>query len=801
MLMPHISSRPFSCAVRVCAAAFAIGAIGASDITSASAVGDANESACPNESSPGFRTYLPDCRAYELVTPPNKGGALVKAEGFASAAIAADGSSLLGASTGAFAGLTSDELPAPSGTADYRFTRTGNGWVTSALDPFQTQLMSSGVEDSIWAPDVAGSGADHFSLVHADGSVSDIGPVWPPALGPNQAPGNYNIFPPYSVLGAASNASNGVVFTIVKTKFGPSLIEKSSLYWPFDMTIAESSLYEYTGTNSVEPSLVGVGGGAGSTTLISQCGAYLGSSQEEYNAVSAHGETVFFDAEAGGCVGENRNHELVTGSGPPVSELYARIAGSKTVAISEPSRNDCEACETAPAAMRPAVFRGASEDGSRVFFTTEQELLAGQKGTNLYEYDFDAPEHHKIALVSSGASEPQVQGVSRISLDGSHAYFVASGALSATPNNGGQKAQAGADNLYVYVRDESYPSGHIAFIALLCSGAGKSREIDDPQCSSSLGAGVGDEELWAVSDQGRPAQATPDGQFLVFTSYGDLTADDTSDALQVFRYDSLTGNLVRISIGQDGYNNNGNAMRDVSDASVDDNARISPQDYGYGARGGAIARTMSDDGSDVFFQSPVGLTPQALNLVQVDTNSGDPLYAQNVYEYHDGRVSLISDGRDTARVLASEEILIGTSASGGDVFFRSGDQLVPQDTDTQVDFYDARIDGGFPAPAAPASCEGEGCQAPSSATPVFGAPVSANFAGSGNLTPPAITPVAKPNPLTRAQELTKALKACKKKPKKKRASCKAQARKKYGSKSKAANGTKSKASKGKRGNK
>ena len=63
------------------------------------------------------------------------------------------------------------------------------------------------------------------------------------------------------------------------------------------------------------------------------------------------------------------------------------------------------------------------------------------------------------------------------------------------------------------------------------------------------------------------------------------------------------------------------------------------------ARGGALGRTMSDDGAFVFFQSGVALTPQA-------TNGG-------VYEYHEGRVSLI----------AAEGELVGTSASGGDVFF------------------------------------------------------------------------------------------------------------------------------------
>ena len=54
--------------------------------------------------------------------------------------------------------------------------------------------------------------------------------------------------------------------------------------------------------------------------------------------------------------------------------------------------------------------------------------------------------------------------------------------------------------------------------------------------------------------------------------------------------------------------------------------------------------------------------------------------------------------------------LIGTDASGRDVFFTTADQLVGQDTDTDIDIYDARVDGGFPAPALSPSCSGDACQ-------------------------------------------------------------------------------------------
>src|SRR6202035_1201886 len=58
---------------------------------SAFAEGDANMTSCANEALSGFRRSLPDCRAYEQVTPQSKGGQRLDEV----RAIAADGSQML----------------------------------------------------------------------------------------------------------------------------------------------------------------------------------------------------------------------------------------------------------------------------------------------------------------------------------------------------------------------------------------------------------------------------------------------------------------------------------------------------------------------------------------------------------------------------------------------------------------------------------------------------------------------------------------------------------------------------------
>src|SRR5258708_2150691 len=113
---------------------------------------------------------------------------------------------------------------------------------------------------------------------------------------------------------------------------------------------------------------------------------------------------------------------------------------------------------------------------------------------------------------------------------------------------------------------------------------------------------------------------------------------------------------------------------------------------------------------------------------------------------------------------------VDASANGDDVFFTSRAQLVPRARDEAIKLYDARVDGGFPETSL--SCTGTGCQGVPPAPPIFASPSSATFNGVGNFEPSApgktVTTKKRTAARARAERLAKALSACGKRPKKRR---------------------------------
>lgn len=640
----------------------------------------ASAETCPNaQFRTGLSAALPDCRAYELVTPPFKEGALATLqETFAIPAfyrIAGSGSRVDLYSLGNFGDAKG------AGFSDhYQLTRTPTGWSETNIDPPATQFAFS--EALVATPELEET---LFEVARAETAAESAKESsFPKELIVREGDGALRML---GIFGSYEGASEKFAHIVY---------------------LNEGVLREYAHSGATTPIAVGstVGGGI-------------------FDDISDSGSVVFF----------------TDGSGV----IDAQVDESETLPISEPSAVDCSACNTSAGVRAAAKFFYATPNGSQVFFETSQPLLGSDASNNVYEYDFAGPAassenpNGKIDEISAGqwsAGGAQVQGLATVSKDGSHVYYVAKGALSGATNSQGQAPTEGSDNLYVFLRDAQYPTGHTSFIATL-----------SPEDSSE----------WEKSrNTPNRAATTPDGRFLVFTSHADLTPDDTSTAQQVFEYDAQTATLVRVSIGEVGFNNDGNTDQFgalIPTAPIEGTGQP-------GQHTGELA--LSNDGSEVVFESADGLTPRALNgLTENYEYERAPgvfesvhYHPRNVYEYHDGHVYLISDGEDTTATAERSAVrLDGISPSGTDIFFETASQLVAQDTDTQADVYDARVGGGFAAPVSLLpSCSGDACQGTLSAPPVLLSPGS-EFQ-SGSIPPPegnnGFAPMAKPKAKTKA---------------------------------------------------
>jgi hypothetical protein len=659
--------------------------------------------------------------------------------------MSADGTRLIGIAFAGFAEAENVENQSLDFGAIYEFSRTSTGWHTESLEPPATFVArslfvaSSGdLSRTLWELTVAAPGEEtsgieeleHYAFAVREATPSGVRFV---AVGPENpvgapAPSNFEF------SGASADLSH-VLFNIPASE---------QQVWPGDGTHEGArSLYEYVGTGEHEPTLVGVKN-AGPlegvvhknehAELLSACGTLLGSQGQgqgsAYNAVSANGAVVFFTALE--CAGE-----------PQVNELYARIAGSRTVPISEPTVADCQQCKTG--SRSNALFEGASQDGSKVFFLSEQELLPGAKGENLYEYDFGAQEGKRVTLIA-----PEAAGVVRISTDGSRVYFVSTAALSSSPDSslapGHQTPTAGQPNMYGF----GTASGRMAFVVTLTAG-------------NAL-----DEEVWHREDRNRPAETTPSGSFLVFASRSDLTSDDTSSVRQIFEYDAHAESLVRVSRGQRA---TGVPERFGDDGDGEASNLIGTPNYTGSLKPEYAASMLSlSEQGVVVFTSADALAPHAVRTGH-----------QNIYEYRGGNVYLISPADEAAPLRAEMSRLLGIDQSGNDVFFFTTTDLVQQSLDTQAAWYDAREGGGALPPVSLPGCAGDACQGGLSATPFLPAQGgSATIAGGGNLVPLASRSVVKPRSLTRAQKLGLALKACSRQPRKKRAACVRRAKRRFG---------------------
>jgi hypothetical protein len=433
-----------------------------------------------------------------------------------------------------------------------------------------------------------------------------------------------------------------------------------------------------------------------------------------------------------------------------------------------------------------AEFQAASSDGTRVVFTEGGDL-------KVFEASLGVP-------LSAGHVTDLIPGADVVgiapgaSTDGSSVYFVSDAVLTTAPNPRGDHAAAGTCR---GSNQQGQPDGALCDLYLWHGGQIKLVAVLSGE----------DDPVWQPDGEshGPTARVSPSGEWLAFMSDRSLTGYDNRDASsgvsdeEVFLYsaagDGGEGQLVCASCNPTGARPRGAFDHGTSGVTLlGDEQRIwAGRWLAANVPGWTTpsyqARYLSDTGR-LFFNS---------NDVLVPSDSGG---TEDVYQYEppgvgsctdtdstfngraDGCVDLISSG--TAKEGAA---FMDASESGDDVFFLTSGQLSAQDSDALPDVYDARVGGGVPVAQRIPACEGDACQSPAVA-PNDPTPGSLTFKGPGNATPVVSkTPTTKTKRTVarvRVEKLARSLRACRKlKSRTRRRPCEKQARRKYGSASKA----------------
>jgi hypothetical protein len=672
----------------------------------------------------GWSATLPDCRAYEQASSPNKNGDSV-AGLYSLMAAAEDGSAVT------FFSPSGTLPPAGSGGtqnyATYLARRGPGSWSSQRLLP--PQELAEEVEylgssaDLRYAVVEAGTSEESglFLIDTEEGSVTQIVPkvVKPPRR---------------QVFGLDGISADGSRIFFESTAAIPTTPANPA------PAPGHANLYAWDGATG-EVSLAGVlpeGEGGQAPVSGSFGGAYEWYVSENLSTGGAlnHPHNEFEPLMVAGLHAVSPDGDQIFFTSAGKGQLYLRrglSAGSPaTVRISTPNAG------ANPSPEAPAAFLEATPGGSRAFFMSSQKLTASASGggRELYRWDASAPPEQALTDIAPGA---EVQGLLGANQAGTAGYFVARAVL-AGKSKSGEEPSPGGENLYRFA-EKSGGGFRIGFIATLAAG---SEQTPDRRNVSPLVA--------FNYPLARTSKLSADGETLLFSSKNPLTGYENTNpegiyceagaCPELYRYSATSAELSCVSCDPTG-------ETPLGGASLQDqffNAYFTPNE----PPAVSFSRNLSADGTRVFFQTP---DP----LVAADTNAdgGCPASGsentgtgrcQDVYEWeavgtgscqqeeaNGGCLYLLSSGQSDR-----PSFFVAASKDGASAFIATSSQLVPADHDQAADVYDLREGGGLAAqhqiPSVPCG-SAEACKGPGSAPPPPGSPASSALQGPGNPKP------------------------------------------------------------------
>ena len=406
---------------------------------------------------------------------------------------------------------------------------------------------------------------------------------------------------------------------------------------------------------------------AGGVTTLMSIGTTGGNANVDviFHAVSRSGLEVFFETD----------EQLTASDTDTQGDVYQRSGGTTTQV------------STGPAGGNGAffvAFGGISGDGGRVFFETDEQLVAGDTDSAFDLYERSGGTTSLLSTGPAGGNANLDAGYRDISADGTHVFFQTSESLVAADTD---------------AQSDLYDRSGGATTLLSTGPAGGNGAL-------------------AAAYEGTSA----DGTRVFFSTSESLTAADTDTRRDIYARDSGTTELL--STGPAG--GNGAFDADYMGASLDGSSAYirteeplvaSDTDTGcaggqgpqcrdiYESAGGTTTQiSLSATGGNGAFDASFATVSRDGERVFFDTReplaAGDTDASVDVYERFNGATTHIStgpaggNGAFTAFLFSN-----GLSENGTRAFFDTREALTSSDTDTSFDLYVADV-AGYPRPKA-----------------------------------------------------------------------------------------------------
>jgi hypothetical protein len=433
---------------------------------------------------------------------------------------------------------------------------------------------------------------------------------------------------------------------------------------------------------------------AGTTTRVS-AGQINGNRAfpAAFSGASADGSRVFFET----------GEKLVSGDTDANTDVYERSGGTtKRVSAGQINGNGASG----------AFFAGASTDGTRVFFRTEEQLVSGDTDAALDVYQRAGGTTKRVSagqINGNGAADAVFVGAA---VDGTRVFFHTNEQLVSGDTDNSQDIYERSGGTTKRV-SAGQVNGNGAFSAFFAGASADGTRVffhTDEKLVSADTDGHQDvyERSGGTTTRVSPGfqivdatfqGASDDGTRVFFTTEEELVSSDTDIITDV--YQRSGGSTTRISAGQingngdfpaafDGASADGTRVffhteeqlvsgdtdtrEDIYERSGGTTKQISAGQINGNGNFPAFFTDASDDGARVFFET-------SEPLVAADTD-----IRQDVYERAAGTTTKTSPGNG-----AFNASFAGASANGSAVFFETLEKVFASDNDDAIDVYGAYL--------------------------------------------------------------------------------------------------------------